>query len=54
MTAQVAQLTRAGRERVPRETPSGAKTDRAQRGEVLATLDDGKVLMVTRLDRLAR
>ena len=33
---------------------SGAKTDRAQLRKVLAALDAGDVLMVTRLDRLAR
>ncbi len=33
---------------------SGAKTDRAQLRKALAALDAGDVLMVTRLDRLAR
>ena len=37
-----------------REVASGAKTDRAQLRRVLAQLDAGDVLMVTRLDRLAR
>jgi DNA invertase Pin-like site-specific DNA recombinase len=37
-----------------RETASGAKTDRAELRKVLAKLDAGDVLMVTRLDRLAR
>jgi DNA invertase Pin-like site-specific DNA recombinase len=37
-----------------RETASGAKTDRAELRKVLAKLDDDDVLMVTRLDRLAR
>ncbi len=37
-----------------REAASGAKTDRAQLRKVLAQLDAGDVLMVTRLDRLAR
>jgi len=54
VTAQVAQLTRAGCKKVFRETASGAKTDRAQLRKVLAALEDGDVLMVTRLDRLAR
>lgn len=54
VTAQVAQLTRAGCNKVFRETASGAKTDRAQLRKVLAALEDGDVLMVTRLDRLAR
>ena len=52
--AQVRQLTRAGCEKVFRETASGVKTDRAQLRCVLAQLDAGDVLMVTRLDRLAR
>ena len=37
-----------------RETASGAKTDRAQLRQALDQLDAGDVLMVTRLDRLAR
>ncbi len=54
MTAQVVQLTRAGCKKVFREAEIGAKTDRAQLRKVLAALEDGDVLMVTRLDRLAR
>jgi DNA invertase Pin-like site-specific DNA recombinase len=46
--AQVRQLTKAGCKKVFRDVHvSGAKTDRAQ-------LEAGGVLMVTRLDRLAR
>ena len=37
-----------------REVASGAKTDRAQLRRLLGQLDDGDVLTVTRLDRLAR
>ena len=37
-----------------RQTASGAKTDRVQLRRVLDQLDSGDVLMVTRLDRLAR
>jgi DNA invertase Pin-like site-specific DNA recombinase len=37
-----------------RETASGAKTDRAQLRKALDQLDGDDVLMVTRLDRLAR
>ena len=44
----------AGARQVFREVASGAKTDRAQLRRVLARLDAGDVLMVTRLDRLAR
>src|SRR6266849_10904040 len=52
--AQVAALTVAGAVKVFREMASGAQTDRAQLRRVLNTLDAGDVLMVTRLDRLAR
>lgn len=52
--AQVEALTAAGAAKVFRETASGAQTDRAQLRKVLAVLEDGDVLMVTRLDRLAR
>ena len=52
--AQVRQLTRAGCTKVIREVASGAKTDRAQLRRLLAQLAAGDVLMVTRLDRLAR
>jgi DNA invertase Pin-like site-specific DNA recombinase len=52
--AQVRALRAAGAHHVFRETASGAKTDRAQLRRVLAQLGDGDVLMVTRLDRLAR
>jgi DNA invertase Pin-like site-specific DNA recombinase len=51
---QVKQLRAAGAEKVFKETASGARTDRAQLRRVLAQLDKGDVLMVTRLDRLAR
>ena len=37
-----------------REVASGAKIDRAQLRRLLDQLDDGDVVMVTRLDRLAR
>jgi DNA invertase Pin-like site-specific DNA recombinase len=52
--AQVRQLAKAGCKKVFRETASGAKTDRAQLRKALAALDAGDVLVVTRLDRLAR
>ena len=38
----------------PRSDVSGAKTDRAQLRRLLDALEAGDVLMVTRLDRLAR
>jgi DNA invertase Pin-like site-specific DNA recombinase len=52
--AQVRQLTKAGCKKVFREAASGVKTDRNQLRKALDRLDAGDVLMVTRLDRLAR
>jgi DNA invertase Pin-like site-specific DNA recombinase len=52
--AQVKQLRVAGAEKVFRETASGAQTDRAGLRQVLGRLGKGDVLVVTRLDRLAR
>src|SRR6202041_2469102 len=52
--AQVRQLTKAECTKVFREVASGAKTDRSQLRRVLDQLDAGDVLIVTRLDRLAR
>src|SRR5467141_3922879 len=54
VTAQVAALRKHGANKVFREVASGAKTERAQLRRVLAQLDPGDVLLVTRLDRLAR
>ncbi len=51
--AQVKQLRAAGAEKIFKETASGTKTDRAQL-RALKEIDEGDVLMVTRLDRLAR
>lgn len=51
---QVKQLEAAGCAKVFRETASGAKTDRAQLARAVAQLEAGDVLMITRLDRLAR
>jgi DNA invertase Pin-like site-specific DNA recombinase len=50
----VRQLTKAGCKKVFREIASGAKTDRAQLRKALDQLESGNLLMVTRLDRLAR
>lgn len=52
--AQVRQLKAAGARQVFREVASGAKTNRSQLRRALNQLDAGDVLMVTRLDRLAR
>jgi DNA invertase Pin-like site-specific DNA recombinase len=54
VAAQVAALRAAGAGKVFREVASGAKTDRAQLRKAIAALGAGDVLMVTRLDRLAR
>ena len=54
LDAQLEALKAAGCEKIFREKVSGSKTDRAQLGKVLAVIDDGDVLMVSRLDRLAR
>jgi len=53
--AQARQLTKAGCKKVFRDVHvSGAKTDRLQLRRVIEALESGDVLMVTRLDRLAR
>jgi DNA invertase Pin-like site-specific DNA recombinase len=54
VASQVADLRTAGCAKVYSETASGAKTDRAELAKVLRVLQPGDVLMVTRLDRLAR
>ena len=54
MSAQDAQLHAAGCAKVYSEKVSGAKTDRAELAKLLKRLGPGDVLMVTRLDRLAR
>src|SRR5215218_3916903 len=51
---QVRQLRAGGAEHVYREVASGAKTNRTQLRRVLDQLNAGDVLLVTRLDRLAR
>jgi Resolvase, N terminal domain len=54
VAAQIKELRAAGAEKIFRETASGAKSDRAQLRRALAVLDADDVLLVTRLDRLAR
>src|SRR5271166_1687629 len=54
VNAQVAALRKHGAGKVFREVASGAKTNRAQLRRVIDQLEAGDVLMVTRLDRLAR
>jgi DNA invertase Pin-like site-specific DNA recombinase len=52
--AQERQLCAAGAAKVFRQRASGANTDRAQLRRLLAVIGPGGVVMVTRLDRLAR
>jgi DNA invertase Pin-like site-specific DNA recombinase len=54
VNAQVAALRKHGAGKVFREVASGAKTNRAQLRRVIDQLEAGDVLLVTRLDRLAR
>jgi DNA invertase Pin-like site-specific DNA recombinase len=54
LTSQEAELLAAGCAQVFKEKVSGAKTDRAELAKVLHRLGPGDVLIVTRLDRLAR
>jgi len=54
LEAQQAALKAAGAERVFSEKISGAVTDRKALAKAMAALGAGDVLLVTRLDRLAR
>jgi len=54
LTAQIAELEAAGCAKVFREKTSGSRGDRAELGKALDRLEPGDVLVVTRLDRLAR
>ena len=54
LAPQVEQLRAAGVVKVYRETASGAKRDRAQLAKLLKDVEHGDVVLVTRLDRLAR
>ena len=54
LASQDAQLHAAGCAKTYSEKASGAKTDRAELAKVLRRLEPGDVLVVTRLDRLAR
>jgi DNA invertase Pin-like site-specific DNA recombinase len=52
--SQETELLAAGCAKVFKEKVSGAKTDRAELAKVIRRLEPGDVLIVTRLDRLAR
>jgi DNA invertase Pin-like site-specific DNA recombinase len=54
VAAQVAARRKHGADEVFREVASGAKTNRAHLRGIIEQLDAGDVLLVTRLDRLAR
>src|SRR5215813_6321931 len=54
LAAQEAELMAAGCAKVFKEKVSGAKTDRPELAKVIRRLEPGDVLVVTRLDRLAR
>lgn len=54
LESQLDGLQNAGCSRIYQEIASGAQTDRPQLRSLLKALDHGSVLMVTRLDRLAR
>ena len=54
LNAQQSALSEAGCAKVYSEKESGAKTDGAQLAKAIAALGNGDVLIVTKLDRLAR
>src|SRR5262245_66620589 len=54
LSSQEAELMAAGAAKVFKEKVSGAKTDRAELAKLIRRLEPGDVLIVTRLDRLAR
>jgi DNA invertase Pin-like site-specific DNA recombinase len=54
LDAQREALTTAGAERIFQEKVSGAAIDRRELGRLVASLQPGDTLLVTRLDRLAR
>jgi DNA invertase Pin-like site-specific DNA recombinase len=54
VAAQVAELRSEGCAKIYREKVSGAKTARPELAKLLRAIEPGDVLVVTRLDRLAR
>jgi len=54
LASQVAALQAAGCGNIFKEKASGAKTDRPELAKAIRRLEAGDVLVVTRLDRLAR
>jgi DNA invertase Pin-like site-specific DNA recombinase len=54
LASQDAELTAAGCAKVYQEKVSGARTDRIELAKVMRRIEPGDLLIVTRLDRLAR
>jgi DNA invertase Pin-like site-specific DNA recombinase len=54
LTGQIAELQAAGCAKIFSEKASGVRGDRAELARVIKRLQPGDVLVVTRLDRLAR
>jgi DNA invertase Pin-like site-specific DNA recombinase len=54
LASQEAELIAAGCAKVYAEKVSGAKTDRVELGKLLKRIEPGDLLIITRLDRLAR
>ena len=54
LSAQLAELKAAKCEKIFQEKISGARSDRKQLARLMVVLAKGDVLVVTRLDRLAR
>jgi DNA invertase Pin-like site-specific DNA recombinase len=54
LALQVSELTAAGCAKVFKEKASGTRSDRPELAKVIGRLEPGDVLVVTRLDRLAR
>jgi DNA invertase Pin-like site-specific DNA recombinase len=54
LEAQEAELRAAGADKIFKEKASGAETNRPQLAKAIGWLQEGDVLVVTRLDRLAR
>src|SRR6516164_7166000 len=54
LASQLDELKAAGAGNIYREKASGAKSDRPELAKVIRRLEPGDVLIVTRLDRLAR
>ena len=54
LDAQLAQLRKAGCAKIFREKVTGARADRRELLKLLKAIAPGEVVMVTRIDRLAR